>query len=248
MSANFSYTLSVDIFAMLPDVRTELILKLVIEDYIRTAQPVGSKYLNDLYQLGVSDATVRNELAGLEAEGLLRSPHTSAGRIPTEQGYLYYLQYLRDKTFVVEGTPFQSTTHAKDTEATLKSMAKKLVEISGETAIVAIDPKWTYYTGVSNLFHKPDFHDPEVMQELSGMIDQFDEVLQRMYRFLPEGPQVFIGSGNPFGQEMATILVRYNIDEYTQGLFGLVGPLRMDYSRNLALIERAKEVIDAYFE
>lgn len=233
---------------MLPEARTELILKLVIEDYIRTAQPVGSKYLNEQYQLGVSDATVRNEFAALEENGFLRSPHTSAGRIPTEQGYLYYLQYLRDKKFVVEGTPFQSTTRAKDTQTALKTMAKKLVEISGETAIVAIDPKWTYYTGVANLFNKPDFHDPEVMQSLSAMVDQFDEVMQRMYRQIPEGPQVFIGSSNPFGQEMATILVRYNIDGNTQGLLGLVGPLRMDYSRNLALIERAKEVIDKYFE
>ena len=230
------------------DPRTELILKLVIEDYIRTAEPVGSKYLNERYQLGVSDATVRNELAVLESQGYLRSPHTSAGRIPTEAAYVYYLSHLRDKTFVLEGTPLRAATREKDTEMVLKSMAKKLVEISGETAIVAIDPKWTYYTGVANLFHKPDFRDPEVMQTLSGLVDQFDEVMQRMYRQLPEGPQVFIGSSNPFGQEMATILVRYNIDGETQGLLGLVGPLRMDYSRNLALIERAKEVIDEYFE
>ncbi len=230
------------------DSRTELILKLVIEDYIRTAQPVGSKYLNERYQIGVSDATVRGELAVLEAEGFLRSPHTSAGRIPTEAAYVYYLSHLRDKKLVLEGAPLRAVPREQDTEMVLKSMAKRLVEISGETAIVAIDPRWTYYTGVSNLFHKPDFHDPEMMQTLSGLVDQFDEVMQRMYRELPEGPQVFIGSSNPFGQEMATILVRYNVDGETQGLLGLVGPLRMDYSRNLALIERAKEVIDEYFE
>ena len=230
------------------DSRAELILKLLIEDYIRTAQPVGSKYLNEQYQLGVSDATVRSELATLEAEGFLRSPHTSAGRIPTEAAYVYYLSHLRDKKFVLEGSTLQSATHEKDTELALKHLAKKLVEISGETAIVAIDPKWTYYTGVANLFHKQDFQDPAVMQTLSGLVDQFDEVMQRMYQQLPEGPQVFIGSSNPFGQEMATILVRYHVDGETQGLLGLVGPLRMDYSRNLALIERAKEVIDEYFE
>lgn len=230
------------------ETRTELILKLLIEDYIRTAQPVGSRYLNEQYQLGVSDATVRNELAVLEREGFLRAPHTSAGRIPTEKAYVYYLSHLRDKQFVIEGSPFTSARTASDRETALKTMAKKLVEISGETAIVGLNPKWTYYTGVSNLFHKPDFHDPEVMQTLSNLIDQFDEVMQQMYRRLPDGPQVFIGSGNPFGQEMATILVRYNVDGETQGLLGLVGPLRMDYSRNLALIERAKEVIDEYFD
>ncbi|PJE76551.1 hypothetical protein COV05_04245 [Candidatus Uhrbacteria bacterium CG10_big_fil_rev_8_21_14_0_10_48_16] len=231
------------------ETRTELVLKLVVEDYIRTAAPVGSKYLNEHYQLGVSDATIRNELALLERDGYLRAPHTSAGRVPTEKAYVYYLQYLRDKRFVLQGSPIKSATRGTgDTETTLKTIAKRLVEISGETAIVAIDPKWSYYTGVSNLFHKPDFHDAEMMQTLSALVDQFDEVMHKLYRTLPEGPQVFIGSGNPFGEEMATILVRYRIDQETQGLLGIVGPLRMDYSRNLALIERAKEVLDEYFE
>lgn len=227
--------------------RTELILKLVIEDYIRTAQPVGSRYLNKQYQVGVSDATVRNELSLLEKQGFLRSPHTSAGRVPTEMAYIYYLQHLRNKRFVVKGAPLKEATRGSaDVETTLKTMAKKLVEISGETAVVAIDPKWTYYTGVSNLFHKPDFHDAEMMQSLSDLIDQFDDVMHRLYHELPDGPQVFIGSNNPFGEEIATILIRYSIDNKTHGLLGLVGPLRMDYSRNLALIERAKNVIDDY--
>ncbi|NQV90565.1 hypothetical protein HQ487_04140 [Candidatus Uhrbacteria bacterium] len=231
------------------ETRTELVLKLVVEDYIRTAAPVGSKYLNEQYQLGVSDATIRNELALLERDGYLRAPHTSAGRIPTEMAYVYYLQHLRDKRFVLQGSPIKSAERGNgDAETTLKTIAKRLVEISGETAIVAIDPKWSYYTGVANLFHKPDFHDPEMMQTLSALVDQFDEVMHKLYRTLPEGPQVFIGSGNPFGEEMATILVRYRIDQETEGLLGIVGPLRMDYSKNLALIERAKEVIDEYFE
>ena len=234
---------------MLPEPRSELILKLVIEDYIRTAMPVGSKYLNEQYQIGVSDATIRNELAMLERDGFLRAPHTSAGRVPTELAYVYYLQHLRNKKFILEKSSLKNAARGSlDTESALKTIAKQLVEISGETAIVAIDPKWSYYTGVSNLFLKPDFHDPEVMQTLSGLIDQFDEVMHTLYQTLPDGPQVFIGSGNPFGQEMATILVRYTIDKNTQGLLGIVGPLRMDYSKNLALIERAKEVLDDYFE
>ncbi len=229
------------------ETRTELILKLVIEDYIRTALPVGSRYLNEHYAIGVSDATVRNELAVLEREGYLRAPHTSAGRIPTEKAYIYYLQHLRNKKFVLEGSPLKGSSYkTKDTETALKTIAKELVEISGETAIVALNPRWSYYTGVSNLFQKPDFRDPDVMLHLSGLIDQFDEVMQQLYRKLPEGPQVFIGSGNPFGEDMATILVRYCIDGQTQGLLGIIGPLRMDYSRNIALIERAKEVIDQY--
>ncbi|MBI5794096.1 hypothetical protein HZA87_03350 [Candidatus Uhrbacteria bacterium] len=229
------------------DARKELILKLVIEDYIRTAEPVGSKYLNEQYQLGVSPATVRNDMAALEAEDFLRAPHTSSGRIPTERAYVYYLSHLRDKKLKLESGSLQGGTQdARNAESALKAMAKKLVEISGETAILAFDPNWSYYIGVSNLFGKPDFHDLELVQSLSALVDQFDEVIHEIYARVPDEPLVLIGSGNPFGHQMATILVRYRMGEDGHGLLGLMGPLRMDYSRNLALVERAKEIIDAY--
>ncbi len=229
------------------DARKELILKLVIEDYIKTAEPVGSKYLNEQYQLGVSPATVRNDMAVLEQEDFLRAPHTSSGRIPTEKAYVYYLQHLRDKKSKLgNDTLQQSSQDSTDSESALKAMAKKLVEMSGETAILAFDPHWSYYTGVSNLFQKPDFHDLELVQSLSALVDQFDEVLHDIFARVPDEPLVLIGSSNPFGSQMATILVRYRIGENGHGLVGLMGPLRMDYSRNLALIERAKEIIDAY--
>ncbi|MFA4846111.1 MAG: hypothetical protein WC654_06160 [Patescibacteria group bacterium] len=229
------------------DARRELILKLVVEDYIRTAEPVGSKYLNERYQLGVSPATVRNDMAALEAEDFLRAPHTSAGRIPTEKAYIYYLQHLRDKKVKLEdGSLQEGIAHSINSQTALKAMAKKLVEISGETAILAFDPNWSYYIGVSNLFGKPDFHDLELVQDLSALVDQFDEVIHEIYARVSDEPLILLGSGNPFGHQMATILVRYRIHEDGHGLLGLMGPLRMDYSRNLALVERAKEIIDAY--
>ena len=236
---------SANLFFMLRP-RTELILKLVVEDYIRSAEPVGSKYLNAQYQIGVSDATVRADLAALEKLEFLRAPHTSAGRIPTEKGYMYYLKNLRDKTFVIKGSPMrQAIKRSLDTQAAMKSVAKQLSELSGETAIVAMDPHWSYYAGVSNLFHKPDFHSLELAQSLSDMIDQFDDVLEKIRPSAEDEPQVFIGSSNPFSPLMATIVVRTDLAG-NPGLLGLMGPLRMDYGRNIALVERAKEVIDEY--
>jgi transcriptional regulator of heat shock response len=226
--------------------RTELILKLIIEDYIVSAEPVGSKYLNERYQIGVSDATVRNEMSILEKEGYLRQPHTSAGRIPTEKSYVYYLQHLRDKQFVLKGSPLKHIEeNAKETELALKRLAKKLAELSGETAIVAFDPRWSYYVGVSNLFHKPDFQTIELVKSLSEVIDQFDDIIRHIYKTVPEEPHVYIGANSPFGHHVAAVVVRYTLKDDQQGVLGLVGPLRMDYNRNLALVERAKEVIDA---
>ncbi|MBV7330891.1 heat-inducible transcriptional repressor HrcA [Chloroflexi bacterium TSY] len=74
--------------------RRQKILGIVVQEYTRTAQPISSKNIAENYQLGVSAATIRNDLATLEKEGLLTHPHTSAGRVPTDAGYRYYVQNL----------------------------------------------------------------------------------------------------------------------------------------------------------
>ena len=78
------------------DLRSQAILRAVIEEYVTTAQPVGSQALVDRYGLGVSSATVRNILAELELAGLLGHPHTSAGRVPTDAGYRLYVESMVD--------------------------------------------------------------------------------------------------------------------------------------------------------
>ncbi len=76
--------------------RRQLVLKLVIQEYIRTAIPVSSEALVQSHALGVSSATVRNEMAALEEMGLLSHPHTSAGRVPTDRGYRYFVEHLME--------------------------------------------------------------------------------------------------------------------------------------------------------
>src|SRR4029078_489527 len=78
------------------DLRSQAILRAVIEEYVTTAQPVGSHALVERYRFGVSRAAVRAVLAGREASGLLTHPHPSAGRVPTEQGYRYYVESIVD--------------------------------------------------------------------------------------------------------------------------------------------------------
>lgn len=74
--------------------RQARLLHIVVQEYVQTAQPVGSSVIAQHYELGVSSATIRNDLAALEREGLLTHPHTSAGRVPTDAGYRYYVQHL----------------------------------------------------------------------------------------------------------------------------------------------------------
>ena len=77
--------------------RKERILKLIVEQFIQTAQPVGSQTLINEYNLPYSSATIRNEMSELEKDGLIEKPHTSAGRIPSNKGYRYYIERLREK-------------------------------------------------------------------------------------------------------------------------------------------------------
>src|ERR687889_1953104 len=70
------------------------VLRAIVQDYVSTQEPVGSKSLVERHQLGVSPATVRNDMAALEEEGLIAQPHTSAGRIPTDKGYRLFVDRL----------------------------------------------------------------------------------------------------------------------------------------------------------
>lgn len=90
--------------------RQKIILTLVIHEYIETTQPVGSSHLVDHYDLDVSSATVRNTMVDLTESGYLRQPHTSAGRVPTEEGYRYFVRQLMGHTDLPANTK-RTITH-----------------------------------------------------------------------------------------------------------------------------------------
>lgn len=79
------------------DDRKQKVLMAIVHDYIATAEPVGSRTIAKKFKLGVSPATIRNEMADLEEQGYIEQPHTSAGRVPSEQGYRYYVDYLMER-------------------------------------------------------------------------------------------------------------------------------------------------------
>jgi heat-inducible transcriptional repressor len=79
------------------DERKRQILESIVKDYVETAEPVGSRAVVKKYALNISSATVRNEMADLEDMGYLEQPHTSSGRIPSERGFRYYVDYIMEK-------------------------------------------------------------------------------------------------------------------------------------------------------
>ncbi|MCI1673487.1 MAG: heat-inducible transcriptional repressor HrcA [Bifidobacterium tibiigranuli] len=120
--------------------RRMIVLRAVIEDYIRSQEPVGSSSLTKHHDLGVSSATVRNDMAALEDEGYLIQPHTSAGRIPTEQGYRYFVDRLSTVVPLTQaqrrgiGRFLQGSISLQDT---LQRAARLLANITGQVAVVS---------------------------------------------------------------------------------------------------------------
>ena len=127
--------------------RKKQILKAIIGDYIRTAEPVGSKALTEGHELPFSSATIRNEMSELEEMGYLEKPHTSAGRIPSPQGYRLYVDELMEKPGEAaddDGAPLQQTVLAKVRELDhLIQEAGKLLTSLTNYASVAITPTLT---------------------------------------------------------------------------------------------------------
>lgn len=229
--------------------RQEAILKLIVDEYIRHAEPVGSRLVAEAYGQ-VSPATIRNDMAALETAGYIAQPHTSAGRVPTEKAYVYYLQNFVEGREASGREAERQSRRVRDAvrdvegEEDVRSLARALVDLSGEMALVAVDPRRSYYAGVANLFDKPDFGELSVVRELSRFLDRFDEVVGEVFDRVASEPQVLIGSDNPFGKDMSAVMVKCRLPNGQIAILGLIGPMRMDYGKNIGLMGDVRDILD----
>lgn len=225
------------------DTRKEQLLKLVIQNHISTAEPIGSKFLVSESNLDWSEATVRNELRALEEEGFLTHPHTSAGRVPTEKGYRYFVDTL-DKENIKLSKKDQAALEKvwkkeEDSEMSLKNLAKGLAELSEEAVLLAFSPNKVYYTGLSNLFNKPEFTEMSLVADISSMFDHCEECLDEFFDQVAVEPKCFIGQEHNFGRLLSVVSFRFG----ENSLLALLGLQRMDYKRNWGLMNKIKAII-----
>lgn len=131
--------------------RKELILKSVIESYIETSEPVGSRTLSKLPEISISPATIRNEMADLEEMGYIMQPHTSAGRIPTQAGYRYYVDYLMEHLSLsneqIAAFNHYLVAHSNSHEEAMEAVVKLVSEMTHYVAILLL-PDWGEDEGV----------------------------------------------------------------------------------------------------
>lgn len=223
--------------------RKKKVLKKIVEEYIRKARPISSGSLARKDFPKLSSATLRNEMLDLTNEGFLFQPHTSAGKIPTENAFRFFLEnFLEEKEIPhLEKDIF---LHIKErfTEKRkrIKELAKRLAEISGEAVVVAFSKDDFYYTGLSYLFRQPEFKDLSLVRDISEIIDHLDETMKNIFDKIKE-VEILIGDKNPFGNKCGIILDKLELDNQ-KIILGLLGPIRMDYSRNLSLVKFIKKI------
>lgn len=222
--------------------RNKLILKTIIREYVDTAQPVSSGLLVEKYNLGISPATVRNEMTELEEAGYIYQPHTSAGRIPTEKAYRFEIEEIcTAKPKAVKGSDKKALEESFGfDEASLKKTAKLVADMADAAVFFAFHKNNLYYTGLSNLFSQAEFKQLESVYDTSKVIDAMEDIIDGLFDSLEEGPVLKVGEENPFGAFLGSAILRYKQGNRS-GIFGILGPMRMDYAKNLSIISFINE-------
>jgi len=227
--------------------RQQDLFKIITSQYIKTVIPVSSKYITESGKFRLSSATIRNEMAGLEQEGYIYHPHTSAGRVPTEKGYQFFVaNFLKDlKLGQKEQTMLDSIMASfKKFEPQLpKELAKGIAEFSNGAVFVAFSDRDFYYTGLSNLFSQPEFEQHQLVYSLSQVIDHLDRIVNKIFNNIESDVEIYIGSQNPFSRDCSLVITKYKAKKDV-GLLGILGPTRMDYESNASLVKYSQTLIN----
>ncbi|MBQ9018275.1 transcriptional regulator [Candidatus Saccharibacteria bacterium] len=219
--------------------RQKAILSQIIEEYAETAAPVGSMTMAKLF--GVSPATIRAEMARLETLGLIAQPHTSAGRVPTDAGYRFYVNFLQN-----EAESQNRSMHALNVrvesqsraDAAIRTAVDSLVELTGNLGLATIGDQ-LYLSGISRLFSQPEFMDTRRVQSVAKLLDELEPWLREA---APGEPlNIFIGHENPIGRnsEVSLIISRFKSPFSDKSYIGVLGPTRQNYARVMALVRHA---------
>lgn len=234
--------------------RQEAILMSVVEQYAEVASPVGSSLLSKLF--GVSSATIRAEMAELEKLGYIKQPHTSAGRIPTDRGYRYYVNILSDNNSdhsrLTERRAERALTARVEggglPDRTIRNAVDTLVELTHNLGIATIGNQ-LYMSGLSNLFGQPEFVSGQDVQQIARLLDNLEPWLREA---APNEPlSVYIGTENPIGSSAnaSLIISRFRSPYSDRSYIGVLGPTRQQYKDVMSLVEHAGRVLeDALYE
>lgn len=234
--------------------RDEEVLAIIVKHYVETAEPVGSRYV--ARQLGFSSATIRNVMADLEDLGLITHPHTSAGRIPTDKGYRYYIDSLM-RTQSVNEHIMKSIKEAyghtmrslEDVLECTSHLMSSLTNYVGITLLSQYDK--LYLDGTSHIITEPEFKDFKKLYALLRSLEEKGDILNLLRSdFEDNGLTIHIGKENKFSylSECSVVTRGYKIKGRPSGRLGVIGPKRMVYEKVIPTVEFLADTVTNILE
>ena len=233
--------------------RQTSLLKTIIDEYIETAEAVGSENLDKKYNLGVSPATIRNEMVALTKAGYLKQPHTSAGRIPTPTAMKFYIDQLMEEkqmSLVDEVKAKEEVWDSRDDiDELMDEATHALADRTKSLAVGALknpaspsglrgarDRFWQ--AGHSYIFENPEFAELSACQSLFSIFEEFDKLDRLFFGFESASPlEVLFGEelGIPELATTGIVSTHFNI-KGKPGALGIIGPARANYATVIPIL------------
>ncbi|MEK7622879.1 MAG: hypothetical protein AAB430_03315 [Patescibacteria group bacterium] len=215
--------------------RQAKVLKAVIEEYTATAQPVGSVTLEKKYNLGISPATIRNEMVNLTKNGFLQQPHTSAGRTPTPMALKYYVRELikEEEVSVADEVAVKEKVwdHRFEIDRFMHDITRALADKTQSLAVSCTSKGDVYHAGHAHILDNPEFYDIDLAREILSVIDEFNQ-LQAIFGKATGDETIHILVGDDLDQEMfqslGLVFTNFSSPHLT-GYLGIIGPARFNY-------------------
>ncbi len=234
--------------------RKENILGIVVNEYIQTISPVSSNYITAKYRLDLSSATIRNILAELEADGLLTHPHTSAGRMPTEEGYRYYVDNLMREIVLLEEQKREIKAEYEQERRNLEYMLEKTSEVLSDlthyTSIVTMEgvDGRVFCRGTRYVAEYPD-QDLYKIRQILALLEEKEEILSLINRTLRQKIQIFIGHELACRdiEDCSMAVSSYQLHNGASGRIAILGPKRMNYQKVVSALDYIGDLIQEMF-
>jgi len=231
------------------------ILKCITEEFIDSALPVGSETLERKFNLGISSATIRNEMASLTQLGFLKKGHLSAGRCPTSMGLKYYVRNLMtSKNMSVSdeiGVKEKVWGYRNEFEKLLKESTRELALKTRSLAIATTDQGAIFSFGASNLLEEPEFYNIDVTKTVLSLLDNpafwFEIIAKAGVSTEDSSSQlIHLLIGEDLGMEhlepCGFIYQTYQAGPH-RGIVGVIGPARVHYQVVIPVVDYFAELI-----
>lgn len=236
----------------MPDLteRQRQILKSIIEEYMNTAEPVGSETLEKKYNLGVSPATLRNEMVRLTELGFLKKPHTSSGRTPTPIGIKLYVNELmkEQELSVAEEVAVKEKIwdYRNEFEKLIREATRGLAARTKNLALSATNGGNLYSAGTCHILEMPEFYDIDVTRTLLSLLDRSDYFEKLISKFMND-EDIHVLLGEDLGPEIYAsygfVFRRFHAGDQ-EGVIGVLGPARLNYPYIIPTVRYFSDLID----